>query len=198
MISKDQEKNGLLHVKKIDTIVPCWLDAGTALHVYRDQTVHNDLDIDIGIFPESVPLIMDNWKDFNVIRVKVGGRNNVVRVIQCLSGEENSIQIDINIFYETENYRILFGHTWYIWIPKYFFDSFGRIKWGDKYFFLPGNIEEFLEHRYGSNWKIEVSRETWLKSIPRINTKDHERPAMRINHEVEDLMHNMGITLYGK
>ncbi len=198
MINKEQEKNSILHIKKIDKLVPCWLDAGTALHVYRDETVHDDLDIDVGIFPENVTNILDNWRILNIVSVKVGGKNNIVRGIQCISGGENPTLIDINVFYETENYRVLFGHTWYICIPKYFFDTFGRIKWGDKYFFLPGDTEEFIEHRYGSNWKTKISREEWLKSVPRFNTENHERPAMRTNREAEDLMSNMGITLYEK
>lgn len=195
MIEKTLEKNSIHHIRKISTITPCWLDAGTALLLYRDGNIRQDEDIDIGVFSEDVKKLLDNISMLNISYVKVAGKNNIIRGLKCIRGGAKPINVDINIFYATKNYRVLFGRAWYVWIPKIILEDFSCIKWGSQYFFVPTQIKQFLYHRYGNNWETCVDREKWLYSVPRINTKDHERPCMRFNTEVEELMHNMGVVL---
>lgn len=54
-------------------------------------------------------------------------------------------------------------------IPKHYFQKLSTIQFYGVQFNIPSNVEEYLEHRYGSNWRIPTRKWVYYKDDGAIN-----------------------------
>jgi len=150
-----------------------WLSAGTCICAYRDGHLTHEHDFDFGMFVEDVvrvrrllPLIKKSIKGCEEINeFSYNGGKNVFQHSFKIVG--NEIVKDDKVFlsqiyyhYEVGNYRVLLGETLPFSIPKYYFNSFKKIKFFslnlDYSFYVPEKTEEYLEWFFGKDWRTPL------------------------------------------
>jgi hypothetical protein len=149
-----------------------WLDNGTALGAYRDNSfIDDDIDIDMGILsedidklPELVEMIKDQELKYFHLKEHPCGQGKQI------SGILHGIPFDIYIYYKRGENRLrlffdeYFGSVKYIpcIIPGRFYNKFEQVDFMDYgvLFNLPSPIDEYLTCNYG-NWKVRQPSFDW-------------------------------------
>ena len=155
--------------------IKAFLDGGSLLGLYRDgKLMDYDKDTDIGI------VVNDNNDVLNIIKILSVNENFILPKINSLnlskkilsisiSDKQNSVTTDIFFYYKENNFlysglsTALENCTW-----KYSAFDLIKIKFNNKEYYAPSNIELFLTELYGTNWKEHI--EVWdsLVNCPNI------------------------------
>jgi len=152
-------KEGLLYIyevfKKND--LRFFLIFGTCLGAIRDKNfIKHDVDIDLGIYQidrekliQSIVKLKDN---FNFQVSKISLKEESITIIY------KNIIIDIGLFHKKDDYYI-YNDFYENRMPQKFLNKLDNIRFLDKKFYVPFNVEEYLKHQYGKNWKTPI--EEW-------------------------------------
>jgi len=149
-------KEGLLYIhevfKKED--LRFFLIFGTCLGAVRDKNfIKHDIDIDLGIYQKDKKKLIQSIKilkeKFNFRVSKVSLKEESITVVY------KNIIIDIGLFSKKNNYYI-YNDFYENRMPQVFLDRLERIGFLDKDFYVPFNVEKYLKHQYGKNWKTPV------------------------------------------
>ena len=155
--------------------IKAFLDGGSLLGLYRDgKLMDYDKDTDIGI------VVNDNNDVLNIIKILSVNENFILPKINSLnlskkilsisiSDKQNSVITDIFFYYKENNFlysglsTALGNLTW-----KYSAFDLIKIKFNNKEYYAPSNIELYLTELYGTNWKEHI--EVWdsLVNCPNI------------------------------
>ena len=155
--------------------IKAFLDGGSLLGLYRDgKLMDYDKDTDIGI------VVNDNNDVLNIIKILSVNENFILPKINSLnlskkilsisiSDKQNSVITDIFFYYKENNFlysglsTALGNFTW-----KYSAFDLIKIKFNNKEYYAPSNIELYLTELYGTNWKEHI--EVWdsLVNCPNI------------------------------
>jgi len=152
--------NELVKVTKMldENNIKYWLDGGTLLGVYRDKKlIGYDDDIDLGTYESTFK------------------QSNLYRLIQLMSnlGWETAtdnpskqrfrhIKTGVSIdFFKFERSNLYYWHYCHSGYMHYSLDLFDNLilynNNGDS-FYIPNNVEKYLEEVYGESWKFPMQR----------------------------------------
>jgi phosphorylcholine metabolism protein LicD len=140
-----------------------WITDGTLLGFYRDGgLIKGDKDIDIGIMIEDLPSNIHyllKKEGLSLLREN-GTKENGLEYTYTRKGAN----LDIFFFYYEKDY------VWHAnWLGserirfKYPIFELKKEKFGSREFWTPKNIEEYLELKYGKNWRIPIGKWDWAK-----------------------------------
>lgn len=139
-----------------------WLDAGSCLGVVRDKDfIKEDYDIDIGIISEfgaSKDRIITNFESFGAKLVK---ERFCEGKLVTLGFKRFGVKLDL-FFYHQQNgviWHALYKHG--MFYPVVFdarlFTGLKEVRFKGKTCYLPNPPEEYLEARYGEDWRTPKS-----------------------------------------
>ncbi len=151
------EKNG----------IPYWLDDGTLLGIIRDGILLPwDNDIDIGVPGEYVEKVVALKRNF-FPRYKLlkrsapsgwlPGRLRVAK-IRPLRSEimSDSLHLDIFFKYADDNESVWVDSYCKKKVAGYFYTNLEKITWEGNNYWIPSDVEKYLEVRYGKNWRTPI------------------------------------------
>lgn len=151
------------------------------IQIYCKDKTSNPNQIDIYLYTEKGENIYMRW--FNS---PIGIGSNIIKSILYLItnrlAKKNS-----NFFYKKTIYKVIFKFFFYInfkfysstyhSFPKTFFEKKRKISFCELELYIPFMIDEFLEYRYGKNWKIPDKNFNQLGKWK----KSQARPILRQN-----------------
>jgi hypothetical protein len=133
------------------------------LGFYRDGgLIKGDRDIDLGMMIEDLPTNIHHLfmrRGLDLLREN-GSLENGLEYTYTRKGAN----LDIFLFYKDENY------VWHAnWLGteriRFKYPVFRVKKWQFKLgdYWAPENIEQYLELKYGKNWRVPVGKWDWAK-----------------------------------
>lgn len=135
-----------------------WLDAGNCLGVVRgDGFVKDDNDIDIGMKGDHV-IFLDRFKeefealDFKMVKMREYQGKKVT-----LGFKRFGIKLDLYFYHEKDDFlwHAVYKHG--VFYPMAFrkslFDNLKPVKFLGRNIYLPNPPEQYLEDRYGEDWR---------------------------------------------
>jgi len=138
-----------------------WITDGTLLGFYREGgLIKGDKDIDLGMMIEDLPSnihLLLKSEGLSLLREN-GLFENGLEYTYTRKGAN----LDIFFFYKEKDY------VWHAnWLGserirfKYPFFEIKKQKFASREFWAPENIEQYLELKYGKNWRIPAGKWNW-------------------------------------
>jgi len=143
----------------------CWLSAGTALGIYRENNlIKDDTDIDIGMFGKDYTLEIERLffkNKFNLIRASDRFENPQQRAWQ-----KNDVVFDIACYWrDGEDHYINYIDYGFLRKEKVLINKYKQIIYNGKTYNLP-SPEAYCLWRYGVDWKTPSNKKgLWAKAM---------------------------------
>ena len=167
-----------MHKILTENNIEFFLTYGTLLGQYRNNDfIQHDLDIDLGIFSKNFHArIVNIILSSNKFYLKYKQLGDPKDSLEYTFYHKNKCTIDIFFFYPVnentnDNFYYASSHYGLCDAKKEGFCKWGnhirglkQIKFKNRFFNIPINVEEFLEERYGKDWKIP-KKFTYLEGI---------------------------------
>ncbi len=146
-----------------------WLSAGTALGFHRGGGfIPHDTDIDVGVeglHPDLVQAFINGGFAeymFNQDFQRAFSKGNVVFDIYIFNKQGNKMVSDTSIGRIIKPYKL--------------FTQLGAIKFDGKEYPAPSPIEEYLEIRFGSDWRIPQKKKgLWYENAPCVELNEENQ-----------------------
>ena len=132
-----------------------WVSSGTMLGLYRDKDfIPNDTDIDVGIWggPTREEILKD-MEGYRLIR-EVEHEEKPMQ----LAFEKDDLIFDIYFYYEEGKTLKNTNEMGEMVKPKYLFETLGELETKYGTIPTPNPLEEYLNIRYGKDWKIPSNK----------------------------------------
>ncbi len=138
-----------------------WITDGTLLGFYRDGgLIKGDRDIDLGMMIEDLPAnihVFLKSKGLHLLRI-----NGSVDYGLEYTYTRKGANLDIFFFYRENDF------VWHAnWLRekkiRFRYPLFGvkKTQFKAKEFWAPENIEQYLELKYGKNWRVPIRKWNW-------------------------------------
>jgi len=136
-----------------------WLDAGSCLGVVRDKDfIKKDYDIDIGIASEFASLKDKFITNLESVGAKLVKERYCNSRLVTLGFKRFDVKIDLFFYYQHNDvvWHALYKHGIFhpVVFDAKFFVNLREVKFKGKTCYLPNPPEEYLEARYGEDWRI--------------------------------------------
>ncbi len=153
------------------TDVKWWLSCGTALGLWRDglsdKFLEHDTDIDVHVlgqdsYEKILPLFYDTFNAVNTLRYD----GNTMRLWGSIKEEINDTAFDIYFYEHVDDEYVCptpYGTQHY---KAEWFNPTRDVMFKGKWYPLPDPPHEYLEHRYGKDWRTPTTTKVpWHKAI---------------------------------
>jgi phosphorylcholine metabolism protein LicD len=156
--------------------VKFWLTLGTCLGAYRDNDFcPGDIDdVDLGVEYEAYPRkdeIIQAFKDAGWKLIMEWRVSDDISTELTFIKEYDSFKTKVDLWFYTPNpkneselifrmYKNLEEWNDFL-LPARFHSSFKEIIFYGQKYLIPEDIEGYLKHNYGDNWRTPIHRDNW-------------------------------------
>jgi len=139
-----------------------WISSGTLIGLYRDKKlISHDTDIDVNVLMDKDNHTEIELEDFEPMRSMYYDG-----LVMQSAFMKDDVIFDIYYFYTGFKQGVAVNVNEYgiIEKPLRFVEKLGEYTLHHQTYPVPQNVEEFLEWRFGSDWRIpKTSKESWEK-----------------------------------
>ena len=143
--------------------IPYWLDGGTLLCLYRDRSLLNEHDLDVGIYGEDLIKVKSLIKEYEATTpFLMQAFDERLQVLVYKQNREHALDI-ISWHTLDDKVKSCLGMNLQWTMPKELFDNFSELEFNGYKFPIPTNTEEYLTRYFGKNWKTPVNSGDYMQ-----------------------------------
>jgi len=184
ILDKDAEKILKIFKKTLQDI-PWWIDCGTLLCIYRDGTLQNTSDIDIGMFNKDRHLLQELQpiltRELGHFRYPETPRGTCPWIYEFPLGQV-ALHVDLGNYYTVSSIRIPFN------IPKKFHETHVELFWRDVILPIPNFVEEYLAWYYGPAWRTPMTNFDYARYQQFARSHPHDAQVYPVNKPLKKIL----------